>query len=440
MLNSPTFAPFPHRRSTSLILILIMSGALILLTVLPLQQVTPANLNLDNHSLHDGLQPQTAVSNPVSSPQIGPSSAPSTLLSAQEVVDRRDAYSRHFDLGNGRFLALASPTPLNYLDDQGTWQPIQAAFQTTESGYAVRENSLQSFLQQDRTTLSLESHGTLFVWQSKALAARGEKTVTVATPLPPERTSPPETDVSNTTLTYAQAWSLAGMTEQFRSGPGTLQQELILDAPPTAVSGADWFELRVLLATPPDTKFLADGQLQAGEFVTAGPIELRTPDGTLLLELAPPVAYEQAQPDVSIAGRYHLIPQALGVELRIQTPYAWWTAPDRRYPAVFNPTMQVIQDLEGATISTREILSGLGHPTRSPAFASPPALATLSPMKISFVAIAAATCAFPYHRCPLARSPAPPRLLPYQTPDGAQTRHILTTMTALPDSQLLYIK
>lgn len=353
MLNSSLFPPFSFRRPAAFLLIILMIMGMTLLTALPVHQqnlfAVPSSPNAHNPSL-SGVQTQA-------------SAAPPSLFSAAEIVDRRDAYTRHYDLSNGRFLAATSLTPLNYKDASGHWQPIQPAFQAEEAGFTVRQNSLQSFFRHDATAVSLQSGDTLLVWRPQALVARSAgAAITLATPLPAAQTAPPALNEAENRLTYAQAWSLPGLTEQFHSGPGALKQELLLAAPPTAVPTADWLEFQALLAIPTGTQIIADGQVQPGEFTTAGSIELRAPDGALLLELAPPVAYELGRQDVRVNGRYHLIPQPLGFELRVQTPYAWWADPHRRYPAVFDPTMQVIQDLEGATISTREVFSGSGVP------------------------------------------------------------------------------
>jgi hypothetical protein len=257
------------------------------------------------------------------------------LLAKPEVVERREEFARHYDLGDGRYLALVSPTPLNYRDDSGTWQPLDAAFAPVEGGWVVRRNSLRSALAERGTAVRLEAEGTFIGWQPRALQATGAQLaqpIELATPLPPEQAAPGQPEQNSTTLRYSRAWSDAALAELFHSLPGTLEQELVLAQPPRAVAAAEWLELRVSLSLPPNVQVFADGAARSGEFTTGGPLELRAPDGTPLLAFAPPVAYEQGAGGARVAGRYQVAQRADGVELRVQTPWSWWADPARHYP------------------------------------------------------------------------------------------------------------
>ncbi|MCK4832931.1 MAG: hypothetical protein KAS81_09185, partial [Anaerolineales bacterium] len=129
-----------------------------------------------------------------------------------------------------------------------------------------------------------------------------------------------ETDMN---LRYTHAWSDPTLVEQFRSEPGALKQELILAAPPEPVPGAQWLELRAMLTVPSDVQLYADGQLQDDDFVTEGPIELRSSNGNSLLTFAPPVAYEQLAGGAQVNGRCGVLRQGSQVELLVQTPWDW---------------------------------------------------------------------------------------------------------------------
>ncbi|MCK4832930.1 MAG: hypothetical protein KAS81_09180 [Anaerolineales bacterium] len=108
-------------------------------------------------------------------------------LAGKELVERRDAFSRHFDRGDGEFVAMVGVNPINYRDAAGQWQPIEAGFAPVQGGWQVSRNSLQSTLAQDSTAVQLETGGVLLVWQpSGLLASDGELSLLeLAVPLPP---------------------------------------------------------------------------------------------------------------------------------------------------------------------------------------------------------------------------------------------------------------
>jgi hypothetical protein len=291
---------------------------------------------------------------------------PHTLLGRPELVERREEFARHYGMGDGRFVAFVSPTPLNYRDRRGNWQPIDARFSPADGGFEMRHNSLQSFLGSHSTVLHLEHAGISVAWRPIALEASYAETSPeqLATPLPPDETGAPELIEGGRVLRYDRAWSVTQVAEQFQSLPGGVKQELLIGAPPQAPAGAEWLELRAALSFPLATAVFAEGQQQTGDFVTAGPIELRGADGALLLMLDPPLAYERDNPREAVAGRYAVSRTPGGLELRVQTPWAWWRASGRQYPAVLDPTIHVVRATEQATFTHRRTFEdgGGGEP------------------------------------------------------------------------------
>ena len=340
----------PLRTPVPLALLLVV---VLLLTTLPMRRPAPVAPSVPAAS---GVAPATASVLPSNPFAADPPPAPA-VFSWPELVARREEFARHYDLGGGRYLALVSPTPLNYRDASGAWQPIDARFAPLDGGWAVRHNSLRSTLAARGTALHLEAGGAAIGWQPHMLAASGTalaELVVLATPLEPVQAAPGQLEQNGTTLRYPNAWSDDALTERFHSMPGALEQELVLDRPPRAVAGAEWLELRVHLALPPGAQLVADGAARSGDFSTGGPLELRSPNGAPLLALAPPVAYEQGLGGARVAGRYHIVQQPDGVELRVQTPWAWWADPARHYPAVLDPTMQVIRQQESAFVLVKK--------------------------------------------------------------------------------------
>jgi hypothetical protein len=277
------------------------------------------------------------------------SHTPYPFLSRPELVHLRSTYASHFDLGNGRRLAVVGATPLNYQDAEGNWQPIQPNFTALEDGWRVVHNSLRSTFAGDSTAFHVESGGQVFGWQPLSLEIN-DSTGGAWRLAVPQPGSTVQAEGLGSLLRYAHAWSDDTLVEQFESGADKLEQELILATAPEAAGEGTWLSLRVDLALPSGVLIVANGQSQTGEFTTHGTVQFQQADGTPLLALASPQAYEQGNRSVAVGGRYRAVPHGDGLTLWVQTPLAWWLAAERSYPAVLDPTMQVLHAMEAATI------------------------------------------------------------------------------------------
>ena len=59
---------------------------------------------------------------------------PATWRGYLELIERRDAFTRHFDLGEGKAVAMVSATPQHFADAGGQWQAADARFVATADG------------------------------------------------------------------------------------------------------------------------------------------------------------------------------------------------------------------------------------------------------------------------------------------------------------------
>ncbi|RIK43975.1 MAG: hypothetical protein DCC55_03850 [Chloroflexi bacterium] len=293
-----------------------------------------------------------------------PTLRPTTWQGHAEILERRDAFTRHYDLGDGKAAALLSATPQHFADPAGQWATLDPRFTATEDGYIVRQNSLVSSLSGE-TSAALVQHGqSALGWLPQALVAlddAGGSIHTLAQPLSTEdENAIARTTVSpdGATLTYTNHWSDATLSETFVSKPGSLEQSLILAQVPQINDWAQRLQGWVMGAQPTllalETELYllsgeilwANGAAQTGSFSTAGQADqtltLRNADGETALSFAPVFAYEQANPAVRVAGHYEGELVEPGVwRLRIVTPWSWWADPSRIYPAVLDPEIYV---------------------------------------------------------------------------------------------------
>jgi hypothetical protein len=301
---------------------------------------------------------------------------PTTWHGHAELLERRDAFTRYYDLGNGKGGALVSATPQHFANAAGQWEIADPRFVAAEDGYVVRQNSLVSSLSKSTSAALIQYDERALGWLPQALLAldhAGKPLQTLAQPRHPQTedtgaTQPTETALSpdGATLTYRHHWDDASLGETFVSRAGSLEQSLILAEPPQLQG----WRAALPFAAQPDSLALetelyllsgetlwANGTPQSERFSTAGQADqrltLRNADGETVLTLAPVFAYEQANPAVRAAGHYEGELIETGVwRLRVVTPWAWWVAAERVYPAVLDPEVYV-ETLKPVAITQR---------------------------------------------------------------------------------------
>jgi hypothetical protein len=264
------------------------------------------------------------------------------------------AYVRDLDLGNGQRMALVSSAPVNYQAEDGSWQPIDARFQAIPGGFSNRANLLKITAAEGRAALGLESAGRRLAWVSQALVWIGPdgQEVDLALPRDPAQAAPATLSDDGQSLRYDASWSLAGLSEVIAAGPGSVEESLILASRPALPAGATAAQpgfyqrneatlaLRAVLRLPEGAALFANRATQRGAFSTTGEVQVRDAQGQNLLALAPPSAFEQANPAERVAASYRLTPlDASTWQVEVRTPWNWWQAAGRQYPAVLDPTM-----------------------------------------------------------------------------------------------------
>ena len=113
-----------------------------------------------------------------------------------------------------------------------------------------------------------------------------------------------------------------------------------------------------ILSIPPEFGFYLDGKLQTEMFETSGLVGLKGTDddcGGLTYEIQLPVAYEQLTPRNRVSCNQWFIPlnrEYSGEKIWtktmviLQTDLAWLTAPEREFPIVVDPTIELRNGVE----------------------------------------------------------------------------------------------
>ena len=273
-------------------------------------------------------------------------SLPAEVTDLPERVDWRTPNSATFKVGEGRYATVIGAEPLHYQDASGVWQVINPAFQTGRESFYVQRNSIRSRAGLRSAWLSAAVGEAAIRWQATTLGVSdvGDGFTELANVLP-EALDFAELREGGRVLHYAGGWSDPRLAEEVISAPGSLEHLLVLAGPPRSDGTPDFLELRATLEMLPGMTLWADGRQQSAAFRTAGGLEIRDDTGQVAIIFDPVRAFEQEEQHVAVAGEYAAYPGAgpTSWTIGVRTPWAWWSDPERRYPAAIDPTMHVLR-------------------------------------------------------------------------------------------------
>ncbi len=292
-----------------------------------------------------------------SNPSTLPATQPTTISAAATQQGLNSAYSRDIDLGQGMHQAAISSTPLNYQAKDGSWQPIDPHFQTADGGFTNLTNLLQISTGGSQASLRLKFDGNPVGWEPQSLTileASGDQTQ-IARPLDAQNSAPGKLQEDGSTIRYSSSWSLSGLQEEVNAGPGQAEQRMVLSGPPQVNKGLDKsgasLAFNAILHLMPGDNLFSNGKRQSSAFSTSAVVEIHDSHDKPVLALEPPQAYEEANPQNQVSGRYRFTPLQDGQwQVAVETPLSWWLAPGRSYPAVLDPTMEVIRPVSAASV------------------------------------------------------------------------------------------
>lgn len=286
-----------------------------------------------------------------------------------EIVARRSAYAKHYQIGPGQFRAVISAAPMHYLDENGRWQDIDTSITELPDGTFTSEaNSfkvhfparlgLAGAITADATAypataplwqragvqgareepidVAASSRDFSVAWTPQAMAFSDEKghTTLIA------NVAATDGEVQDNVIRYPEAFP--NTTEEFRVLPAGFKHNLILSAlpkpPGDSISALDYSGE---LALPPGIALFVDGVEQEGDFTTGSSIELRDQQGEIVGYLMAPYVYEQDDPRQMVRGTYAIHRETGRITLTVRTPLVWLTDPNRTYPVVIDPGVYI---------------------------------------------------------------------------------------------------
>ena len=237
-------------------------------------------------------------------------SLPSTLEPGPEIPSARTATSRTFRLEDGTRETRIYENPVNYLDAEGEWQPIENGLEETADGTITnRENAfdlrLPDRLGAGETRLTNEGE-----WVSSRLL--GNETNAA--------------ELSADTATYAS--SSAGVTFELKSVPTGVKESIVL-----ADAGQPrrfHYELDASSGLVP--KLEEDGS-----------VAFRNAEGEAVATLPAPTIADSSQGSVLNREAVHYGLEALANgnwELAVEADGDWLNAPERQWPVTIDPPIE----------------------------------------------------------------------------------------------------
>jgi hypothetical protein len=149
--------------------------------------------------------------------------------------------------------------------------------------------------------------------------------------------------VEGNTITYAGV--MPQVNESYRVIPNGLKHQLTLLGPPrppaVSLSGEITLDYIAKIELPAGLVLYANGAAQEGDFTTDSAIEVRDNEGYLLLLVRAPVAYEAENRQERVRGSYAVWREEGSLRLAWRTPTAWLLDPERHYPVILDPTVEI---------------------------------------------------------------------------------------------------
>ena len=276
-------------------------------------------------------------------------------LTTQPPVILNSAYVRDLDLGNGERAVMVSQSPINYQNERGEWHPIDPRFEATADGFANPRNSIDILAANDRAAFRLTKGDLTVGWQALGLIAliSGITSVDLGQPITQSTVLTGSLSADGRTITYADSWTLPGLSDQIAADSGQVEHSLIFTHAPAIPRASAQLTLRAMLRIVRGQLYVG-GKAQTGAFDTTQALEIRDAQGQAALTLAPARVFERAHPDNGLSARYQVEPyDATGWVISMETPSSWWNDPARQYPVVWDPAFAVVKPTDMADVTQR---------------------------------------------------------------------------------------
>jgi gliding motility-associated-like protein len=280
----------------------------------------------------------------------------SKLMSgAQEIKSRRDKWSYHYKLPNGRSGAEIYSAPVNYLKN-GEWKPIIPVLKnSTIANYAYvcdemngrvlipQNNNLPIKIEFENKNVTFKSIGLRLVNGGTELNLQNQKQIKTAT------------KISDKVVHYTNVYD--NITEHVELGNDMFSFHLLLESMPSClnnapVSSESYFEYDILVNYPSNAKpfgLSEDFEIESG-------IVFLDANNDFVFNITPPVMFDANSSSVNYKYKWKNIESGKGI-LTMSVPISWLKSSERTFPITIDPSVEIYATGSGFVETSSGILS-----------------------------------------------------------------------------------
>ncbi|MCD6502455.1 hypothetical protein J7L01_07610, partial [bacterium] len=268
-----------------------------------------------------------------------------------EVIERRNAFTKTFRIGEGDYKAVIAGGPIHYRDPSGAWQDIKAEFADVGDALVSKKNIFKTRFPKESSELySIEkAEGTVRLGYFRNMRVETGEYVALAEVEAPIRRGV----FRDGDLVFTESDGFG--REEIRINEIGIEHDLILDELPAICTGlpenAKYLAIDQRLVIPPDCEV----SLMRNPAVETGKsISVRNSDGKIICTIPLPTIREandrvetvEGEKGVSEAvrreqtvGDFRIVREGDSYVLTTLVPLEWLTAPGRVFPVVIDPTI-----------------------------------------------------------------------------------------------------
>ena len=262
---------------------------------------------------------------------------------AAELIGARTQTAKTFLKEDGGFEAIVSPAPVHYLDN-GAWEEIDLNLESTEEGWAVTENTFESYFYQN----PMKGVEMVVDGQTIRYGIMPQVVVLDGQTLSPEpymgKPSAEPIDVGGSVIRYPM---MTGVTLDYQVSSTQLKQNLMLSEAPQLLDHqkeSGFFGIAETMYLPVGyALFLGESPIADGELVrTNESLTIRNLETGELLVTIPQPMVDSIEPALEgpHIGDYVIRVQGEEVSLTTVVENSWLLDSDNRsYPLFIDPTM-----------------------------------------------------------------------------------------------------
>lgn len=270
-----------------------------------------------------------------------------------ELIDKRDMFSKHYDLGNNKFKAEISGGPIHYESKTGSWEDISTELQASSNGFALENttNTLKSYFPNNLNgregvevftkESSIRMGATFsFAYQAKLEKPASASNVVVDLKKASVRQLAPNVVKydDNNPIGYVEYAIEKGMIKQ---------QFILKQLPRGTYSKADILSMSETITLPEDWSIEADGEVIESAATVKGELVIINALGEEMGTIPVPVVFEKndksnmVDPTGEMKESYHVQKNGRFYKITLGIPMSWLAAEGRSFPIVIDPTLYI---------------------------------------------------------------------------------------------------